>query len=278
MARGEEAGLSRVQITSYDEGLELRIGELPPIWIHVGLPLITLFIAFPLWHRFEPTRLIAAAVVIVGMMLSALAHELGHALTARHFGLTPMLIRLHARGGEAIMHGEPWTRAQDALITLAGPLANIAIGLLCLLGHALLPVPEVILSAEFPFRQPPPVAPTAALLALSWLGWINLAWGAVNLLPAYPLDGGHLLHSAIAARRGPDYALYWTGLLGTILAIIAKYVFIGAALAGMVIWSPPYLRPNLKALKAARRHWPSWVWRMRAAAARVRAAFTRRRR
>jgi len=267
-----------VKIASYDEGLELRVGGLPPIWIHVGLPLITLFITFPLWHRFEPPRLIAATIVIVGMMLSILAHELGHALTARRFGLKPALIRLHAGGGEAIMQGEPWTRTQDALITLAGPLANIAIGLLCLLAYALMPVPEAIASADFPWTRPPPVAPTAARLALSWLGWINLAWGVVNLLPAYPLDGGHLLHSAIAARRGPDYALYWTGLLGTIFAIIAKYVFIGSLMTGMVIWSPPYLRPNLKALKAARRHWPSWVWRMRAAAARVRAAFTRRRR
>lgn len=80
--------------------------------------------------------------------------------------------------------------------------------------------------------------------ALEWLGWLNLIWAAVNLLPAFPLDGGHLFYGAIEKRGGRQRALFWTGVFGIVFAIMAKVIFIGGLLTGMVIWSPPYLSPN----------------------------------
>ena len=41
------------------------------------------------------------------------------------------------------------------------------------------------------------------------------------------------------------------GLLGSILAVIAKLVFLGTLLAGIPIWSPPPFLPNWDALKLA---------------------------
>ena len=78
----------------------------------------------------------------------------------------------------------------------------------------------------------------------------------VNLFPAYPLDGGRLVHNVLETRFGPHRALFWTGLFGTILAVIAKIVFVIGILGGVVVWSPPEFRVNYSAMKAGRRKRP----------------------
>ncbi|MDR9804682.1 M50 family metallopeptidase [Rhizobium hidalgonense] len=229
---------------------------MPPIWIHVGLPVVAILVTFPLWNGFHPKGIMAAAIVIAGIIVSLLAHELGHAFMARRCGLAPVLIRLHAGGGEAISEGEGRTPRQDRLITLAGPAVNLAIGLACIAAFAILaadPPPPLQSDPASLWSRPPPTVMSPLFRALEWLGWLNLIWAAVNLLPAFPLDGGHLLYSVIEERSGSQRALFWTGTFGMIFAVIAKVVFIGGLLTGMVIWSPPYLAPNWQALKAARR-------------------------
>lgn len=243
-----------MKIASYDEGLEFKLAGLPPIWIHGGLPIVAIFLTFPLWYGFHAAGIKTAAIVVVGTILSLLAHELGHALMARRCGAKPVLIRLHAGGGEAICEGEDRSLRENRLITLAGPAVNLMIGIICLLiVAAFLPDQTPPLPAGSLWTRPPPTAAPPLPHALEWLAWLNLSWAAINLLPAFPLDGGHLFYSVIEARSGPQRALFWTGLLGTIFAVAAKIIFAGGLLAGMVIWSPPYLSPNWQALKTARR-------------------------
>lgn len=246
-----------MKVASYDDGLEFRFGNLPPIWIHFGLPLLAIFITAPLWGGFHPKWMAVAAIVIFGIILSLLAHELAHALAARGYGLTPVIIRLHAGGGEALWEGESWTRHQERLITLAGPATNLVIGIVCLLAFMLLfPAPAQPFAPDSGgewIRPPLPSAIPATLYALKWLGWLNLIWAGVNLLPAFPLDGGHLFYDIIEQRYGQRRALFWTGLLGLIFAVLAKIMFVAGILAGMVIWSPPYVSPNWQAIKSSRR-------------------------
>lgn len=88
-----------------DDGLAFAPPGLPPVWMHPGTPVVAILLTAPLWARFQSQGLAAAALVVPLLILSVLAHELGHALAARRFGVTPVLIRLHPDGGETVLEG-----------------------------------------------------------------------------------------------------------------------------------------------------------------------------
>ncbi|WP_454855444.1 M50 family metallopeptidase [Rhizobium binxianense] len=246
----------------YDEGIEVAIGRLTPVWIHSGILFLLAFITFPLWSSFRTPGMTTSCIVMIGMLLSLLAHEAGHAWIASRLGHHPTLIRLHAGGGEAVWETGRYTRRDDCLITLAGPMANLMIGLCCLLlYYAFLPDPLASFSPspDRPWSRPPPSSPSVFFRAVHWLAALNLIWAGINLLPAFPLDGGNLSRQFIEARFGPHRALFWTGLLGMILAIVSKLIFLIGIFAGMVIWAPPEFMPNYLAVKASRQNRPKAV-------------------
>jgi len=164
-----------------------------------------------------------AALQSVAMMLLAftcvLLHELGHALTARRFGIRTLDIVLLPIGGVARLERMP-----DK-----GPAVNLAILLI------LLPFRPV----EWP---PNPAQMTGQVLPFVF--FVNLAMLLFNLIPAFPMDGGRVLRAALAMRMpypkatriastvGQAIALLF-GLAGImngnmILIFIALFVFLAA--------------------------------------------------
>ncbi|MGC9669536.1 site-2 protease family protein [Planosporangium sp. 12N6] len=121
-------------------------------------------------------------------LLSLLAHELAHALVARHFGIRVQRVTLWLLGGVAELTDEaPHARA-DLFVAAAGPLTSVlASGLFAAsaVGTALAGGPAVL---------------TAALI---WLALINGVLAVFNLLPGAPLDGGRVLR-AVLWRLGGD--------------------------------------------------------------------------
>ncbi|MFK7919498.1 MAG: site-2 protease family protein [Ilumatobacter sp.] len=125
---------------------------------------------------------VSGLVAVVAFFLSILAHEFGHALVARRYGVETQSIDLWALGGVARLDREPPTPRSDGLIAVAGPLVSLAIG----------------------------VATFASALALSsntlmWIGVVNLALALFNMLPGAPLDGGRVLRAFRWARTGNKY-------------------------------------------------------------------------
>lgn len=118
--------------------------------------------------------------------LCLLAHELSHALMARRQGVRVAGITLWLFGGVSRLDAEPESAADEAAITVVGPLTSLVIAGLCYLTAG-------VLSSSGP-----------ALLVdlLAWLALINLSLGLFNLVPAFPLDGGRLLSSLLWWRGG----------------------------------------------------------------------------
>jgi Zn-dependent protease/predicted transcriptional regulator len=118
----------------------------------------------------------------LGLFGSIIFHELCHSLVARRFGLPMKSITLFVFGGVAEMDEEPPSPKAEFYMAIAGPLSSLVLGgvlfgLYYLLDKAGLP-PQV-----------------SAILR--YLGSINIILAAFNMVPAYPLDGGRVLRSAL---------------------------------------------------------------------------------
>lgn len=157
------------------------------------------------------------------VLFSVIAHELGHALTARRFG-AEVSMRLYALGGLTSWSGDRrlFTPGRRVVIAAAGSLVGLVMGGV---------VYGLVLAGIW--------QPTGGLAryATQIFIFVNVIWGLINWLPVRPLDGGHMLAGtleAISPRRGPvaaDVIFLVTAVAGTVLAF--RFGLIFAALLGL---------------------------------------------
>ena len=170
-------------------------------------------------------------IYIIVFFISILGHELGHALAYRSFGGSAQIM-IHAMGGMAVSHGS-FNRKQKIIITSAGPLFGLAMGIICLLSAIFLDLNSI---SKY-LRQ---------FLELMIL--LNILWSFFNLLPIIPLDGGqllgHIMHERKPALRGKIGG--FTAIVFGLLLFKLNYIF-GAIILGYLAYQ------NFKAADRARR-------------------------
>lgn len=134
------------------------------------------------------TPWLLGAVGALGLFSSVLVHELGHALTARAYGVKTLRITLWFLGGVAQLDDLPRRRGAEAVVAIAGPITSalISMGLAALLNVSGLP--------------------GSLTFVLSYLAITNAGLAMFNLLPALPLDGGRVLRSLLAFPLGEERA------------------------------------------------------------------------
>lgn len=140
----------------------------------------------------------------VVIFVSVLVHEYGHALTALLFGQEAE-ISLVGMGGLTKREGPKLGRWKEFLIVLNGPLAGFA---LFFLSYFLLTI--------VPRNQ------TVLIYALDVALNVNLFWTILNLMPVFPLDGGHLMKillERVFGIRGIQLAFILSMALAVILGI-----------------------------------------------------------
>lgn len=159
-----------------------------------GIPIklhITLVILLPLFAlSFAPvaglTGIFYGIMGAVGLFISIVLHELGHALVARAKGCRTRDILLLPIGGMAQLDRMPDKPRDEFQVALAGPLVSLLLSLLLSLGHDL----SKALSSPL----------TAFIMAQ--LSRINLWLALFNLLPSFPMDGGRIFRAWLATRIG----------------------------------------------------------------------------
>lgn len=167
---------------------------------------------------------------------SILLHEFGHVFAFRLFGCDAEAV-LYAWGGLAIPRRDVRGPAARFLVAVAGPAAgfcavavvmaavHLAGATVLLQWHMLLPVLWAVPALAGRAAAETPSHYHWYLLANDLL-YVNFYWGLVNLLPIYPLDGGHAAR-AILEQRDP-----WSGRRHSlILSVAAATLF---AILGLV--------------------------------------------
>ncbi len=189
-----------------------------PVEIQVGF-WVTAFV-LGLRHLRNPTLpKVAIAVWIAVVLVSILAHELGHAFALKRHKIQPE-IALHWMGGTTSWRMLlPLSRPARIVVSLAGPFAGFAIAG-AIYGTAV--------AAPGLFER----LPDLAIWMLGQLIEVNLYWGVINLIPVLPFDGGHVLEHALGPKRERTAALVSLIIGG----VVALYFLLGENIWGAVIF------------------------------------------
>ncbi len=214
----------------------VRLGRILGIDVYMHLTFLLLLAWVGVSHylpRHDLAEAWSGIVFIVMLFAIVVLHELGHALTARRFGIKTRDITLLPIGGVARLERMPEEPRQELLVAAAGPAVNVVLAtviaafMLAVAGSGLLGEVSLV-GGDF----------------LRKLLWVNVGLAAFNLIPAFPMDGGRVLRALLAMRMDHVRATQVAATVGQVLALgfgfiglftnpflvfIALFVWMGAA-------------------------------------------------
>ncbi len=191
-------------------GSELRV--------HATFFLLLAWIGAVAWIEGGAAAAAENVLFVLALFACVVAHEYGHALMARRYGIATPDITLLPIGGMARLTRLPDDPRQEIAVALAGPAVNVAIWavLTFVFGAGLAEVDRI---------------ESAGIGFLDRLAAVNLFLVLFNLLPAFPMDGGRVLRALLAMRMARARATKVAAMLGQAMAF-------GFGILGLVVGNP----------------------------------------
>jgi Zn-dependent protease len=191
--------------------LSFRIGKIP-VRVQASFLIMTLLLSA---GGLEGGDLRPALAWIVIVFFSVLAHELGHALMGKAFGLQPQ-IDLHGMGGTTSWaNGRNVSHGKGILISLAGPMVGLIVGAAVFIGALIVGAPQSEIGKTI----------------FSYVLFVNAGWSVFNLLPMLPLDGGNVMRGVLnASTKGKGERT------ARIVSLVVAVAVAAAALSQRWIW------------------------------------------
>lgn len=236
------------------EALRLRLRSGIPVYVHWSLLLVPILL-FSIQFLRAPLRTVAlfSAFTLV-LFGSILLHELAHMLVARRQGIATDSIEIAGLGGVCHLLVDDDRPVSLWRIALAGPVANLALAAIFYGLYSIAPDgrPFQIAPELARFTRPPPALPSLAQ-KIFWMGFVlNALLAAINLLPAFDLDGGTIAQEWLARRWGYRRATWAVGIAGVALATVSTVLMVVLIFTGHIFYAPPGFEPNLNAIRQNR--------------------------
>jgi Zn-dependent protease/CBS domain-containing protein len=213
------------------------------IRIHLTFLILPVFIYWTDYATRQQNANGARDLALVGIILACVAaHEFGHMLAARRYGLIPKAVILLPLTGVALYDESRMEKQAATLIwkrevriALMGPLVNLALGSLA--AAVITAANSGIQLWKWPFLL-------GSNLPRS-IVWANIYLAFVNLLPAYPLDGGRLVRVYFARTTDVSAATRRAVTISTAMSMVL--IFAGLftdpwlTMVGVIIFSAAQL-------------------------------------
>src|SRR4029078_8662474 len=188
----------------------------------------------------EPDLLGTGLMMVAVLLVSVTLHEVGHSLAALRVGGKVDAVVLGPMGG-LISPRVPDEPEILLFVALAGPIVHL---MLAVLAAAVLAAANntQLLGLLNPFATPKElVEGSTGIIAAKLTLWLNWFLMLLNLLPAYPFDGGPILRAMLWPALGRRTACIVTSRV----AMSAAFLFCLAAL----LPKPPELQTDM----------PTWI-------------------
>ncbi len=179
------------------------------IRIHATFFLLLLWIAVGAYLQGGTGLAVSNLVFVLALFACVLAHEFGHILMARRYGIPTQDVTLLPIGGMARLDRIPEKPAQEIMVAMAGPAVNVVIWLIL----------TVVLGAETRLAGLENIDdPSQGFLAR--LAAVNIFLVLFNMIPAFPMDGGRVFRAAVALWVGRVRATQIAAMAGQTLAFL----------------------------------------------------------
>ncbi|MEW5991452.1 MAG: site-2 protease family protein [Chloroflexota bacterium] len=182
-------------------------------------------------------------IVAAGFFASALIHDLSHAILARRRGVEVRSILISFFGGTTPLDPASPNPRDDLVIAIAGPIVSLGLGAALALG-------AVAVAATGGS------AADVASQVLVVLAVLNLILGAVNIVPAYPLDGGRIVRAIAWGRTGREKDGWRAaGTVGRVVGLVVIALGLGVVVVGditngaMIVLSGWFLVLSARAIR-----------------------------
>lgn len=201
----------------------IRVGRLAgiPFFVNPSWFLIFAFVSYTLATQQLPLMLpgrqqwvywLLGTVIALLFFSSLVAHEMGHSLISRAYGIPVRSITLHLFGGVAQLGKEVGRATEELWIALAGPAVSLVLSGLFWGGRTLV------------HDSAPTIGASLELVAM-----LNVGVVVFNMVPGFPLDGGRVLRALIWGvsgdyRKATNVAATAGKLIGSLLILLGVYL------------------------------------------------------
>lgn len=181
--------------------------------VHATFFLLLAWVGTAAWLSEGPSAAIANIAFVLALFACVVAHEFGHALMARRYGIRTPDITLLPIGGMARLEKIPEKPREEIAVALAGPAVNVVIWFVLVAAFGVQGSPMALISLEEPSQS-----------FLERLAAVNLFLVVFNMIPAFPMDGGRVFRAVLSGALGRVRATQLSARAGQIIAFLFGYL------------------------------------------------------